>query len=112
MPPLGGKGKIILTTRDSHIQNNSHINHVIEIGELDHNQKLDLFIKIMSQGNTQSVSSSLRQEIKEFLEEIPPYPLDVSVAAYYLKATNIPYKEYLERIHNNSKSFLPFKKKF
>lgn len=93
-----GEGKIILTTRDSTIQNNKHINGMIQIGELNSEQKLNLFSKIMNQGKTSSFTPSQMIETKVFLEKVPPFPLDISVAAYYLKATNIPYAAYLENL--------------
>ncbi len=42
---------------------------------------------------------------ERFLQEIPPFPLDISIAAYYIKATNITYQRYLEYLSQNSKEF-------
>lgn len=100
-----GKGKIILTTRNSNIQNNSNINHVIQIGELKQNQQLDLFLKIMSNGNIDTFTSAQKEAARKFLEEIPSFPLDVSVAAYYLKTTNVSYEQYLENMSKYNKDF-------
>ncbi len=100
-----GQGKVILTTQDSNIQNNKYINHVIQIRELDAGEKLNLFMKIMSSGNIHSFNSTHKKEAKEFLKKIPPFPLDVAVAAYYLKATNISYSKYLERLNVYTNNF-------
>ncbi|OJW52674.1 MAG: hypothetical protein BGO67_09420 [Alphaproteobacteria bacterium 41-28] len=100
-----GRGKIILTTRDNNIQNNKHINHALQIGELNPNQKLDLFTKIMSNGNARAFSRAQAENTKKFLEEIPPYPLDISIAAYYIKVTGIPYERYLERVKGYDNDF-------
>lgn len=100
-----GVGNIILTTRDSNIQNNKYVGHAIPISELTSHQKLSLFTKIMKSQKTGSLTSAQMQELKKFLEEIPPFPLDVSVAAYYLKATNIPYSRYLERLSQYNNDF-------
>lgn len=100
-----GKGKVILTTRNSNIQNNKHINDIIQIEELQSDQKFSLFAKIMSQKN-KNFSSLAQVEVKAFLENIPPYPLDISVAAYYLKTTNISYKEYLENLRELKREFV------
>ncbi|OJW53928.1 MAG: hypothetical protein BGO67_07630 [Alphaproteobacteria bacterium 41-28] len=98
-----GKGKVIITTRDSNIQNNSHINHIVILGELDEQQRLDLFTKILNKGSPTQLTASKIKEAKQFLNQIPPFPLDVSVAAYYLKETKIPYEKYIEYMstHNN-----------
>ncbi len=100
-----GKGKIILTTRDHTIQNNKHIHSTLQIGELTSPQKLTLFTKIMTNGDESSFSLAKREEANQFLKKIPPYPLDVTVAAYYLKTTNAPFEGYVENIDQNNKSF-------
>jgi len=100
-----GIGKVILTTRDNNIQNNKYIDGVIQVGSLTPSQKLTLFHKIMS-GDARSQSTfSKNEEITKFLEQIPPFPLDISIAAYYLKAVGISYKEYLESLIKQSEDF-------
>lgn len=101
-----GQGKVILTTRDSNIQNNKHINDIILVDALNEGQKFQLFNKIMSTGNSHSLSSSQEEQTKEFLKEIPSFPLDVSLAAYYIKATKIPYRTYLESLNQYDKDFI------
>lgn len=103
-----GQGKIILTTRDGNIENNPHVDYVVLIGELDVNQKLILFTKIMNHGKSHLSTSNNIEEIKAFLEEIPPFPLDISIAAYYLKSTNISYKEYIKNLKEPYKNFEEF----
>jgi len=100
-----GQGKIILTTRNTNIHNNSQISHVILVGELTQKQKLDLFTKIMSRGALRPFTAAQNAEAPTFLENIPPFPLDVSVAAYYLKSTNISYERYLENLKNYNNEF-------
>ncbi|MBY0501354.1 MAG: tetratricopeptide repeat protein [Alphaproteobacteria bacterium] len=100
-----GQGKIILTTRDGNIQNNKHINDIIPVGVLDESQKLDLFNKIMNAGNPSSHLLSQEDQTKAFLKEIPSFPLDVSLAAYYIKATKIPYSTYLENLNQYDQDF-------
>ncbi|MBX9621941.1 MAG: tetratricopeptide repeat protein [Alphaproteobacteria bacterium] len=101
-----GQGKIILTTRDSNVHNNQHVNSFIQIGELNSSQKLSLFKKIMSQGNVYSFTPIENEEVKKFLEDIPPFPLDISVAAYYIKTTKIPYNEYISNLKKCNIDFL------
>ncbi|MBS0271903.1 MAG: tetratricopeptide repeat protein [Proteobacteria bacterium] len=107
-PGNWGQGRIILTTRDSNIGNSNRVNNVIQIKALSPEQKLNLFIKIMSNGGALSYTPEQTEEAKKFLVEIPPFPLDVSVAAYYLKATNISYKNYLDNMlkYNNDFSIV------
>ncbi|MBA3813971.1 MAG: tetratricopeptide repeat protein [Alphaproteobacteria bacterium] len=95
-----GEGKIILTTRNNNIQNSPLISHVISTGELTPEQKLGLFTKIM---NDETLHSKKSEEISAFLEQLPPFPLDISVAAYYLKSTNIPYVQYIEKLNSYTK---------
>jgi len=104
-PGSWGQGRIILTTQDSNIENNKHINNTIVIGELNAEQKLSLFIKIMNNGGSLSFTDSQLEEAKKFLAEIPPFPLDISVAAYYLKATNTPYQSYLVKMRKYDYDF-------
>ncbi len=99
-----GKGKIIITTRNTHIQSYSHITHTIQIGELDDNQKLTLFTKIMTDDRRGGITFC-KEETKIFLSRIPPFPLDISLAAYYIKTTNISYSSYLERLTNSDLEF-------
>jgi len=100
-----GVGKVILTTRNTNIENNKYINNTIQIGELSRSQKLDLFQKIIRQGSSQPSSLMQIEETKRFLENIPSFPLDVSIAAYYLKSTHISYNKYLENLAQHTKDF-------
>jgi tetratricopeptide (TPR) repeat protein/DNA-binding CsgD family transcriptional regulator/GTPase SAR1 family protein len=98
-----GQGKIILTTRDSNIQNNKNVTHAIHIEELTDKEKLKLFTKIVYEKSDDQ--PPLQDAIKIFLKEIPSFPLDVSVAAYYLKATNLSFESYLNRLKQDRKDF-------
>ncbi|EKE10469.1 MAG: Tetratricopeptide repeat protein [uncultured bacterium] len=100
-----GKGKIILTTRDSNIQNNDHLNDAVQIGELSVDQKLTLFRKIMTSGSSLPFITNQTEDEKSFLNKIPPYPLDISVAAYYVKTANVSYAVYLENLAQNNMDF-------
>lgn len=105
-PHVWGKGAVIVTTRDSTIQNNNHITNTIHISELDSKEKLDFFMKIMNHSNaTPSVSAERERETQNFLKEIPPFPLDITVAAYYLKLTGISYEKYLGYLKKSHKDF-------
>lgn len=104
-PVSWGEGRVILTTQDNNIENNKYVHNIILINELSHEEKLNLFIKIMSNGESFLFTPLQIKEAKKFLEAIPPFPLDISVAAYYLKATNVPYQSYLEQMYKYDHSF-------
>ncbi|MBT5389787.1 MAG: tetratricopeptide repeat protein [Alphaproteobacteria bacterium] len=110
-PNIWGNGRIILTTRDSNIENSRYVNNLVQVGELTPEQKLNLFMKIMSNGKKTSFTNAQRKSTKNFLAEIPPFPLDISVSAYYLKATHIPYKKYLENMSTYNRNFSDVQKK-
>ena len=97
MPPFFGKLKVrsyivLLIPSFAHL-------------ELSYEQKEYLFIKIVTRQNEISFAPSQIKEVKAFLEHIPSFPLDISVAAYYLNATNVSYNAYLERIVEYNKDF-------
>ena len=93
-----GKGKVIITTQDTHIQNNGYVKGTLWIGELDPNEKLSLFTKIMNRGAIKPFDLTQQDLARKFLEKIPAFPLDISVAAYYIKATNIDYDKYAKNL--------------
>lgn len=89
-----GKGKVLITTQDTHIKSNSFIKDILWVGELDESEKLALFMKIMNHGE-KAIDNSTQQELtRKFLAQIPSFPLDISVAAYYMKATNVDPNRY------------------
>ncbi|NRB11519.1 MAG: tetratricopeptide repeat protein, partial [Rickettsiaceae bacterium] len=104
-----GKGRVIITTQNSNIASNSYIknNNVIMLDKLETEEKFELFTKILYQAeDRQKLSIAEKEKITNFLENIPPFPLDVSTAAYYIRAEKVTYKEYLNNINKNNDSFL------
>jgi tetratricopeptide (TPR) repeat protein len=101
-----GKGKIIVTTRDSNIHSSSHIPHTVQVGELDDQEKITLFTQIMNHGEKRPLTQNKIEEAKIFLTKIPPLPLDISTAAYYIKTANISYDKYLERLKKYENDFV------
>ncbi|HCC24431.1 MAG TPA: hypothetical protein DEP85_02820 [Holosporales bacterium] len=104
-PEIWGEGRVILTTRDRTFGNNAYVDSQIVVGELNAGQQLALFTKIMNNGGHLSFTKGEQELAKKFLEQIPPFPLDVSVAAYYIKATNVSYKNYQENMLKYSTDF-------
>lgn len=102
-----GMGKVIITTKDENIKNSHYINsdNVIHMGELPQKDIVHLFTSISYHLSPEQLSPYQRQEVLKFLENIPPFPLDVSVSAYYIKNSHVSYEEYLERISKFTNDF-------
>ena len=96
-------GKIIITTRDGNIANTSYVHHVLHIGELSFDQKQTLFLKILNRPLSKLAPQNT--EILSFLDAIPPFPLDISIAAKYIVTTNISFEKYLEHLRDNTYKF-------
>lgn len=104
-PKGWGKGAIIITSRDANIANNNHVHHTIPVGELSEKEKTNLFISIMSHGDSRVLNPIQRRLAQSFLTKIPSFPLDITTAAHYLKITNISYKKYLKYLEADDKDF-------
>jgi tetratricopeptide (TPR) repeat protein len=100
-----GNGKILITTRNTHVQNNKYVSEALQIGELTKEEKFNLFHKINSKNDFDNTKFN-KEDVEYLLEKLPPYPLDISVAAYYLKSSNGSLKEYLEELEGNNRNFI------
>jgi DNA-binding CsgD family transcriptional regulator/lipopolysaccharide biosynthesis regulator YciM len=105
-----GTGKIIITTQDNHIQNNGYVKDIVWVGELSDEEKFSLFTRIMNKGDKRSFDSQQAPSIKEFLEKLPSFPLDISTAAYYMKATDTTLEQYLDYLANYDENFSEIQK--
>lgn len=101
-----GAGKILLITQDSNIQYNNRINYTIPLAALTREQKLALFSQVVNNQENKPLSTPQKERIMSFLEEIPPFPLDIAIAAAYLKITQGSYEEYLYNLNNYSDHFI------
>jgi tetratricopeptide (TPR) repeat protein/DNA-binding CsgD family transcriptional regulator len=103
---LWGNGKVIITTRNANIANSHYIlaENVLEIDELELEEKLDLFKKIMGNDNYDHLYEK-QMTLVEFLTELPPFPLDISIAAHYIKEMKVSYNKYLEYINQPEVEF-------
>lgn len=100
-----GKGKVIVTTNNSNAENNNLIHTFIPMGELSQEEKLHLFTKIIGCANVAELDIAEKERINAFLNNLPPFPLDVSIAAYYIKSTHTPYAQYLENLKEGRDDF-------
>ena len=102
-----GEGDVIITTRDSNIINSTHVgeSNVIQIDQLSPDEALRLFCKILYQKEPKDLVPEEEEKVREFLTKIPPFPLDVSVAAHYIKNASLTLDQYSERVAHNSQAF-------
>lgn len=100
-----GQGKVLITTQDSNIQNNKHVNRFVFVKELNEVEKLNFFTKLMNSKRALSYKLQNNEDLIEFLKIIPPFPLDIMIAVCYLNATNSSYRDYLEKLSKYNKDF-------
>ncbi len=107
-----GEGKALLTSRNYNIKDHIYVGteRVVFVQDLSTYEKADLFTKILIDNKT-NLTPKHRKEIATFLKYIPSFPLDISIAAHYLKNTKISYKAYLEHIHKNDNHFEHYQEK-
>ncbi|MBX9804907.1 MAG: tetratricopeptide repeat protein, partial [Alphaproteobacteria bacterium] len=99
-----GVGCVLLTSRDRNIQMNSIVQHTVEIGELNESERLSLFLTMS--GKKSLSNSEEKMRLLKFLEEVPPYPLDISLAAKYLMTANISYEQYVKNLSESKADFI------
>jgi len=106
-PKVWGQGKLILTSRNGNIKNSGYVKpeNILEIGELTEEESLRLFCQIIYNTTCDKLTPDQKGKASSFLKNIPPFPLDVSVAAYYIKSARLTYDQYLERIRGYSQQF-------
>ncbi len=102
-----GEGRVIITTLDSNILNSTYVDakNVIQIDHLNQEDALILFCKILYQKAPKAMSLEEREKVSAFLTKIPPFPLDITVAAHYIKNASLTFDQYSERIALNTQSF-------
>ena len=105
----GSEGKIIVTTTNSHIINNNYFSkqNIIYIPELSEQEKIELYTHIL---NITNADYEKDPNIKILLNAIPPFPLDVLQAAYYIRSTGIKPSKYIEYIKKKDDNFLKLEK--
>ena len=106
-PIQWGNGKVIITTRNQHVAETSYIKpeDIIHIDELSEHEMVLLFSKILYDAAPDKLDMVQISKIVEFLKNIPPFPLDVSVAAYSIKNTHVTFEQYLKHIREHSAGY-------
>lgn len=82
---LWGRGNIIVTARDTSPEEGSKHGKNIELKEVTDDYKYNLFIKIITNDQNISLPSEKTEKIRGFLKKIPSWPLDIALAACYIK---------------------------
>jgi tetratricopeptide (TPR) repeat protein/DNA-binding CsgD family transcriptional regulator len=98
-----GSGKVIINSRNKNIRNIDFIKSTIEVGEMNEQEKIKIFLRINNKSNI--------KDAYLFVKNLPPFPLDVSIASYYIKITGISHKEYLSQLNLEDKYFISMQKK-
>lgn len=93
-----GEGFIILTSRNAQILSINKL-FCVHVNELDVNEVTSLFISIAEPEDAHS------EIFRDFVKQLAPFPLDVSVAAYYLKYEQVSYRTYLTYLKENDEFF-------
>jgi tetratricopeptide (TPR) repeat protein/DNA-binding CsgD family transcriptional regulator len=103
-----GNGRVLITTRDSNIASNYFIpsTNIINSGELCDEEKTFLFNSIINQNSEYKIIS----EYDEIIKKIPSFPLDIILAAYYIKSENTSAEEYLKYLSKPDKVYLSAQK--
>ena len=98
-PKGWGNGQILITTRNSHFKNNTYIHpdNVILVTGLDLCEQTQLFTKIMY--GSKKLTDDQLKKTEEFLKQLPPFPLDISIAAHYIKNTGLSFTSYLRNLN-------------
>ena len=110
---LCGEGTIIITTRNANCESMNFISdkNILNLAYLVEIEKKELFCNILL-GEKRELSKEQNEEIDKFLENIPPMPLDISNAAYYIKSTNASFEKYLEIVRSPNEELDDLHSKF
>lgn len=102
---IWGVGRVIITTRNANIASSNILNreNIIDVREITDTQKLQLFTNTTRDLPYKTLHTE--EETKNFLTKIPSFPLDVSIAAHYLKDTGMQYSKYIKELELSKKEF-------
>jgi DNA-binding CsgD family transcriptional regulator/Tfp pilus assembly protein PilF len=95
-----GSGKVIITTRDNNIQFSPYIKKesILNIGELSKEEAEVLFARNLYSVEPINLPLKQKKKLQSFLEITPPFPLDIIIAARYLKNTHTTYEVYKNEV--------------
>lgn len=86
-----GNGSILITTRNDNLK----IGRNIQISHLSNEERITLFKRILCDDTCHNFQD---EDKKKFLEEIPPYPLDIFIAGISIKNSGQSFQSYLDSL--------------
>ncbi|PIZ34365.1 MAG: hypothetical protein COY39_00595 [Alphaproteobacteria bacterium CG_4_10_14_0_8_um_filter_37_21] len=100
---LWGHGSVIITTTNDNLENITRKqNQYIKIGALHEGQTKDLFCSIAYKASYKYIPRTTQQYVDTLLQKIPSFPLDISLAAHYIRHTNSTLLEYINKLNDKS----------
>ena len=100
---LWGRGHVLMTTRNETITCRDHINpdQVVTMTPLTVDERLTLFQKVLQR----SLTARQQKETWAFLSKLPPFPLDITIAAHSIRRTRMGYAAYLQYLNEMRSEF-------
>lgn len=99
---LWGYGNVIITTTNDNLEiSTSQNNQYIKVEGLSDIQAKDLFCTIVYKSAYKYTLRTAQQSADALLREIPSFPLDITLAAHYLRHTNSTIQEYITKLHDD-----------
>lgn len=98
LPPHSYQGGILMTTRDQNIQNNPIVSSVIQVEDLSLEESWDLLRRLLPPIYDDA-------SIKNFVSQIPSFPLDISLAAHYIRDAHLSFDDYLQQLKSHQPTF-------
>ena len=98
---LNGEGKILITSRNANLKISLPYKNVLTISSLSKKEKFDLFKQINP--DFFHKKENLRP-FEKALGSLPPFPLDIAIAAHYMKQGHTEFSRYIEDIKNQDSS--------
>ncbi len=101
-----GAGRVVITTQNQNKGSSEYINigSVIYVDALNTSEMLTLFTKMTYNTEAYVFSREKEKKLIQFLSNIPPYPLDVSIVSYYIKNSDVTCEAYLEQMREGIKA--------
>lgn len=101
---IWGTGSILVITQNQRIQDDIYLDpeNIIQVGELNAQEKLSLIKKIVGRPSFKQLD---KQKLQRLLKKIPPFPLDVALASYYLKDLDMDLDAFMRQIQGKLKNF-------
>jgi len=103
-----GKGQVLITTRNAHLQNADGMSYrkILTLEELTTDEALTLYSRIRYQKEPIQLTFKEHSDAQLILKKLPPFPLDISLAAKYIGNYKLSPQEYLAALEKQESAFL------